>query len=330
MKKLSWENFKLKWTDPNPNLPSVHPPDLPNRTKESLSYKEGLKNVISTMTPQSLRERMWSECSYICSDEEAFTMYMSLELGKPLLIEGPPGSGKTEVAKVMATILKTDLIRLQCYEGLDEGKALYEWNYQKQILDIQKGGKGNVFGADYLLPRPLLSAIQAKQTPVLLIDEIDKVEPEFEAFLMEVLSDFQVSIPEFGTVKARTHPPVILTSNAVRDLGDALRRRCVYLYLDFPTMNREATILMRKVRGLRPGLALQIARAIYLLREDLELLKQPSISESLDLAQAAVNIKQASLDPIFLNQLHSLFLKTREDQEQFRKKGGGKWLCKSL
>lgn len=291
---------------------------------------EGLKQLISDMTPQSLRESMLKKCSYICSDEEAFTVYMALELGKPLLVEGPPGSGKTEIAKVMATLFEAELIRLQCYEGLDEGKALYEWNYQKQILDIQKGVKGNVFGADYLLPRPLLTAVQAKKTPVLLIDEIDKVDPEFEAFLMEILSDFQVSIPEFGTVKAETHPLVILTSNAVRDLGDALRRRCVYLYIDFPTMNREATILMRKVEGLQPGLALQIARTMYLLRVDLQLLKPPSVSESLDFAQAAVSMGKRTLDPLFLDTLNSLFLKTREDQEQFRKKGGGKWVCKNL
>ncbi|TEB14740.1 Holliday junction ATP-dependent DNA helicase RuvB [Pelotomaculum sp. FP] len=291
---------------------------------------EGLQHLISQMTPQSLKERMLKECSYICSDEEAFTVYMALGLGKPLLVEGPPGSGKTEVAKVLATLLDAELIRLQCYEGLDEGKALYEWNYQKQILDIQRGGKNDVFGADYLLPRPLLSAIQAEKTPVLLIDEIDKVDPEFEAFLMEILSDFQVSIPEFGTVKAASHPPVILTSNAVRDLGDALRRRCVYLYIDFPTMNREATILMRKVDGLRPALALQIARTMHLLRVELQLLKPPSISESLDLAQSAVNIKLPALEPTFLNTLNSLFLKTREDQESFRKKGGGKWVCKNL
>lgn len=291
---------------------------------------EGLQELIAQMTPESLKDRMFNECSYITSNEEAFVVYMALELGKPLLVEGPPGSGKTEVAKVLAALLDTDLIRLQCYEGLDEGKALYEWNYQKQILDIQKGGKNDVFGADYLLPRPLLSAIQAKKTPVLLIDEIDKVDPEFEAFLMEILSDFQVSIPEFGTVKAAVHPPVVLTSNAVRDLGDALRRRCVYLYLDFPSMTREASILMRKVEGLQPALALQIARTMYLLRVELSLLKPPSISESLDLAQSAVNIKLPALDPMFLNTLNSLFLKTREDQESFRKKGGGKWVCKNL
>ena len=273
---------------------------------------------------------MLKKCSYICSDDEAFTIYMALELGKPLLVEGPPGSGKTEVAKVLASLLDAELIRLQCYEGLDEGKALYEWNYQKQILDIQKGGKKDVFGADYLIPRPLLYAIQAKKTPVLLIDEIDKVDPEFEAFLMEILSDFQVSIPEFGTVKAQTRPPVILTSNAVRDLGDALRRRCVYLYIDYPSMNREATILMKKVTGMRPYLALEIARTMYLLRKELQLIKPPSVSESLDLAQAAVTMGKYGLDPLFLNQLNSLFLKTREDQETFRKKGGGKWVCKNL
>ncbi|HHU76807.1 MAG TPA: MoxR family ATPase [Firmicutes bacterium] len=282
------------------------------------------------MTPQSLRDDMLTKCSYICSDEEAFTIYMALELGKPLLVEGPPGSGKTEVAKVLAVLLEAELVRLQCYEGLDEGKALYEWNYQKQILDIQKGGKDDVFGEDYLIPRPLLYAIQAKKPPVLLIDEIDKVDPEFEAFLMEVLSDFQVSIPEFGTIKADIRPPVILTSNAVRDLGDALRRRCVYLYIDYPSMGREATILMRKVGGIPPLLALEIARAMYLMREELQLIKPPSVSESLDLAQAAKTMEKSGLDPLFLNRLDSLFMKTREDQETFRKKGGGKWICKNL
>ncbi len=300
------------------------------QARGKISNEKGLQQIVREMTPQSLKESMLKKCSYICSDDEAFTIYMALELGKPLLVEGPPGSGKTEVAKVMADLLQAELIRLQCYEGLDEGKALYEWNYQKQILDIQKGGKEDLFGADYLLPRPLLYAIQAKKTPVLLIDEIDKVDPEFEAFLMEILSDFQVSIPEFGTVKAETHPPVILTSNAVRDLGDALRRRCVYLYIDYPSMNREATILMKKVTGLRPILALEIARIMYLLREELQLLKPPSVSESLDLAQAAVSMEKRNLNPLFLNQLNSLFLKTREDQELFRKNGGGKWVCKNI
>ncbi|MGI6491468.1 MAG: AAA family ATPase [Pelotomaculum sp.] len=289
-----------------------------------------LQGIIKSMNPQSLKEKMLSECSYITSDEEAFVIYMALELQKPLLVEGPPGSGKTEIAKVLSTILGADLIRLQCYEGLDEGKALYEWNYQKQILDIQRKTEKDIFGSDYLLPRPLLSAIQAKETPILLIDEIDKVDTEFEAFLMEVLSDFQVSIPEYGTVKAVEPPPVVLTSNAVRDLGDALRRRCVYLYINYPSMSREATIMMLKVEGLKPALALQIARAMYLIRDELSLLKPPSISESLDLAQAAVSNKITALDPVFLNALNSLYMKTREDQEAFRKKGGGKWVCRNL
>jgi MoxR-like ATPase len=166
--------------------------------------------------------------------------------------------------------------------------------------------------------------------PFTIIDEIDKVDTEFEAFLMEVLSDFQVSIPEYGTVKAVEPPPVVLTSNAVRDLGDALRRRCVYLYINYPSMSREATIMMLKVEGLKPALALQIARAMYLIRDELSLLKPPSISESLDLAQAAVSNKITALDPVFLNALNSLYMKTREDQEAFRKKGGGKWVCRNL
>jgi MoxR-like ATPase len=292
--------------------------------------KGGIWKLLKDLAPKTIKEAMLLECSYICSDEEAFTISTALELGKPLLIEGPPGSGKTEVAKVMAVLLDSDLIRLQCYEGLDEAKALYEWNYQKQILDIQKGGGGNIFGTDYLLSRPLLAALQAENTSVLLIDEIDKVDPEFEAFLMEILSDFQVSIPEFGTVKAKKHPPVFLTSNAVRDLGDALRRRCVYLYIDFPSIVREATILMRKTGGLHPRLGLHIARAMYVLREELNFLKPPSISESLDLAQTAVNMKLTALDALFLEQMNPLYIKTREDQEQFKKQGGGKWLFKSV
>jgi MoxR-like ATPase len=278
----------------------------------------------------SLREEMLNKCSYICSDDEAFTISMALNLRKPLLIEGPPGSGKTEVAKVLSELLESDLIRLQCYEGLDEGKALYEWNYQKQILDIQKGTETDVFGSPYLLPRPLLLAIQAEKSPVLLIDEIDKVDPEFEAFLMEVLSDFQVSIPEFGTIRAKTPPTVVITSNAVRDLGDALRRRCVYLYLDFPSMNREASILMKKAPGIQPGLALQIARMMFVLRDEIKLLKPPSISESLDVAMAAVNVGLKFLDVKFLNQLTSLYLKTKEDLDSFNKRGGGKWLQRHL
>lgn len=279
---------------------------------------------------ENLRNEMLSKCAYICSETEAFIIHTSLQLNKPLLIEGPPGSGKTEIAKVLAELLQTELIRLQCYEGLDEGKALYEWNYQKQIIDIQRGTEANIFGKEYLLSRPLLSAIQSKDSPVLLIDEIDKVDPEFEAFLMEILSDFQVSIPEFGTVKAHTPPPVVITSNAVRDLGDALRRRCVYLYLDYPSIGREASIMMKKVDNMDPALALTIGRMMFLLRNELQLIKPPSISETLDFAQACINLNVKNPEAEFIDKLSALFLKTREDQEQYGSKGGSKWLCENL
>jgi len=278
----------------------------------------------------SLKKDMFETSSYIISDAEAFTIFMSLKLKKPLLIEGPAGSGKTEVAKVLADIMKAELIRLQCYEGLDESKALYEWNYQKQIIDIQRTKDADVFGEDYLLPRPLLQIVQTREPAVLLIDEIDKVDPEFEAFLMEILSDFQVSIPEFGTVKTDTPPPVVITSNAVRDLGDALRRRCVYLYLDYPGIGREASILMGKVPNMLPFLALQIARLMFTLRQELQLIKPPSISETLDLGEAALAMGLQELNPEFLNKVDSLFLKTREDQEQYQNKGAGRWLYENI
>ena len=278
----------------------------------------------------SLKKDMLDKCSYIVSESDAFTMFMALQLKKPLLLEGPAGSGKTEVAKVLATMLGAELIRLQCYEGLDESKALYEWNYQKQVIDIQRTTDADVFGESYLLPRPLLQIVQIKKPAVLLIDEIDKVDPEFEAFLMEILSDFQVSIPEFGTVKAETPPPVVITSNAVRDLGDALRRRCVYLYLDYPVIGREASILMRKVANMPPFLALQIARLMFLLRQELNFIKPPSISETLDVGEAAISMKLKELNPEFLNRIDSLYLKTREDQEQYQNKGGGKWLYENI
>ena len=286
--------------------------------------------MISWKDHISLKEDMHEKCSYIVSEAEAFTMYMALRLGKPLLIEGPPGSGKTEVAKVLSQLLNSDLIRLQCYEGLDESKALYEWNYQKQIIDIQRKTDSDVFGENYLLPRPLLQVIQAENSALLLIDEIDKVDPEFEAFLMEILSDFQVSIPEFGTVKASTPPPVVITSNAVRDLGDALRRRCTYLYLDYPAMNREASILMKKTENISPFLALQIARVAFMLRQELQLIKPPSISETLDLANAALAMGLTELNASFLNRVSSLYLKTKEDHDQFESKGGGKWIFENL
>jgi MoxR-like ATPase len=286
--------------------------------------------LLNNMSAESLKQQMQKKCNYVCDDAIVMNIWLALNLKKPLLVEGPPGCGKTELAKVLSVIFESPLIRLQCYDGIDDTKSLYEWNYQKQIIDIQRGAKDNIFSEDYLLERPILSAIRSAQTPILLIDEIDKTDEEFEANLLEVLSDFQVSIPELGTVVATNIPPVILTSNGIRELGDALRRRCIYLYLDYPTIDKEATILMRKVRGLNPKTALDVSMAMNLIRSEIKLFKQPSISESLDLAQALVNIKKPNIDSELINQLSTLFIKNKEDLDKFQGKGGGKWLLEKV
>lgn len=266
---------------------------------------------------------------YICDEEIAEAVYFSLLLKKPLLIEGEPGVGKTEIAKVLAAMLGSELIRLQCYEGLDESKALYEWNYQKQLLFIQGQGKAveDVFGEEYLMVRPLMKAILAEGTPpVLLIDEIDKADEEFEAFLLEILSDFQISIPEFGTIKARTIPFIVITNNDVRELTNALKRRCIYLYIDYPSIEKERDILLKKVSGIKPSVALQIARAMNNLRSKPDLLKKPSIAEGIDFARAATleGIEEISEDVVkrFLPTL----LKNKDDIAMMRKGGQITWL----
>ncbi len=295
--------------------------------RKRFGSKGELQKMINELNPDTLKDTMETRCKYVCSADIAMNIYVALALGKPLLVEGPPGCGKTELAKVLSTIFNTKLIRLQCYDGIDATHALYEWNYQKQILDIQRGkGDGNIFGEDYLLERPLLQALREEPTPVLLIDEVDKVDQEFEAHLLEILSDFQVSIPEYGTVIAKKIPPVILTSNGVRDLGDALRRRCVYLWVGFPTIDKEATILMKKTDTLRPNTALQIARIMSVIRNEVNLLKQPSVSESLDLAAALTNMGIRKIESPLLDQLTTLFLKNREDLDKMQERGGAKWL----
>src|SRR6185369_17647830 len=211
-------------------------------------------------------------CRYITTAKVETAVYLALVLEKPLLIEGPAGVGKTEVAKVLAELFHTDLVRLQCYEGLDEARALYEWNYQKQLLRIQADTtqeqdweevSSRIFSRDYLLERPLLRAISAPRKVVLLIDEIDKADEEFEAFLLEVLSDFQVSVPELGTITAKHRPVVVLTSNRARELSEALKRRCLYLYLDFPGLEVEKQIVTRKVPELEARLSEQVARFVH-------------------------------------------------------------------
>src|ERR1700730_10586602 len=234
-------------------------------------------------------------CGYIADADLATAVSLMQLLRRPLLREGEAGVGKTEVAKALAAVHATELIRLQCYEGLDQSSALYEWNYQRQLLAIQahrgepESIEDQIFSEKYLLERPLLSAIRREKSPVLLIDEIDRADDEFEAFLLELLSDFQVSIPELGTVKASSIPHVVLTSNGTRELSDALRRRCLYHYVDYPDVEREARIIMARIAGASASLSLQIARMVEGIRKE-ELRKVPGVAETLDWAAALVGL----------------------------------------
>jgi MoxR-like ATPase len=275
------------------------------------------------MKIEELKERMDRE-NYIYDDTLATVLYVSLLLERPLLIEGAAGVGKTEVAKVMASVLDRDLVRLQCYEGLDESKALYEWNYQKQLLSIQINRESedkstlteDLFRDEYLLERPLLKSIRSEKPVVLLIDEIDKADEEFEAFLLELLSDMQVSIPELGTVKAKSVPFVVLTSNRARPLSDALRRRCAYLYIEYPDMEKELAILRAKLPHVDDRLCVQVAKAVHDLRTQEAILKKPSIAETLDWAAALDALGIRELTPDILRKTAGLILKNSDDLTQ--------------
>ena len=268
----------------------------------------------------TLKQKM-DEARYIYDDTLATVLYVALQLGRPLLIEGAAGVGKTEIAKVMASALDRDLVRLQCYEGLDESKALYEWNYQKQLLSIQVNMNEtdrdsltrSLFSDEYLLERPLLKSIRSEQPVVLLIDEIDKADEEFEAFLLELLSDMQVSIPEVGTVKAKSVPFVVLTSNRARPLSEALRRRCAYLYIEYPDMEKELAILRAKLPHVDDRLSAQVALAVHRLRENDAILKKPSIAETLDWAATLDALGIRELTPDALRQTAGFVLKNNED-----------------
>jgi MoxR-like ATPase len=276
-----------------------------------------------------LRQR-FAAAGYIVDENAILTVFLALKLQKPLLIEGAPGVGKTEMGKVLAEVLDTELIRLQCYEGLDETKALYEWNYQRQLLRIQieRGQEGaqieeeDLFSLSYLLERPLLKAIRSPHKVVLLIDEVDKCDPEFEAFLFEVLSDFQVSIPELGTLQAENIPVVVLTSNSERELSDGLKRRCLYLFFDFPDVARETQIIRTKVPQVEERLAAQLARVVAHLRRQEELRKKPSIAETLDWARALVALGKKRLDGELVAGTLNILLKNRQDQLLFHRKIG--------
>jgi MoxR-like ATPase len=270
------------------------------------------------------------EARYITTPRVETALFLTLTLEKPLLAEGPAGAGKTELGKVLAGMLGAELLRLQCYEGLDEARALFEWNYQKQLLRIQADrGEGrhwddvahDVFSPDFLLERPLLRAITSPRKVVLLIDEIDKADPEFEAFLLEVLSDFQVSVPELGTLAARQRPIVVLTSNRTRDLSEALLRRCLHLFVDFPGPEKEAEIIGLKVPDVDARLGAQIARFVAGLRR-LDLRKAPSIAETLDWARGLCALGVQELDAASVRQTLSLVLKHEDDLRKAEAKVG--------
>ena len=276
------------------------------------------------MTFEQLKQKM-DEAHYIYDETLATVLYVALQLGRPLLIEGAAGVGKTEIAKVMASALDRRLVRLQCYEGLDESKALYEWNYQKQLLSIQVNMNEtdkdtltrSLFSDEYLLERPLLQSIRSEKPVVLLIDEIDKADEEFEAFLLELLSDMQVSIPEVGTIRAKTIPFVVLTSNRARPLSEALRRRCAYLYIEYPDMEKELAILRAKLPHVDDRLAAQVALAVQKLRSNDVILKKPSIAETLDWAAALDALGIRELTPDALRQTAGFVLKNAEDLSVF-------------
>lgn len=280
-----------------------------------------------------------AEAGYIADAELATALSIMQLLGRPLLIEGEAGVGKTEVAKALASAFATELIRLQCYEGLDQSAALYEWNYQRQLLAIEtlraQSGRerpasdieDQIFSEKYLLERPLLSAIRRAKPPVLLIDEVDRADEEFEAFLLELLSDWQVSIPEFGVVKAVSIPHVVLTSNGTRELSDALRRRCLYHYLDFPDVEREARIVLARIPEAGAALALQIAHMVERIRKE-ELRKAPGIAETLDWAAALVGLEVRDLhgNPEIVHETLMCLLKTREDKARLTREVSGRLL----
>jgi MoxR-like ATPase len=268
---------------------------------------------------------------YLPGESTALVSYLATKLGKPILVEGPAGVGKTELAKALSTYLGRTLVRLQCYEGLDEAKALYEWNYRKQLLRIQteaddagwKRVQDDIFGPEFLLERPLMTAINSDEPVVLLIDEIDKTDQEFEAMLLELLSDFQISIPELGRIDARTQPVVLLTSNNSRELTEALKRRCLYLWLDYPHIEHELAIVRLHTPELGEDIARRLVEVVSMVR-DLDLKKPPSIAESIDWARALLLLGAADIDEQVFRETMSVIVKHRTDLDVVAERVGVK------
>ena len=288
-------------------------------------------SVVIPDTVEKLGQRL-DDLDYFADESLLVAIHIAVQLGRPLFLEGEAGVGKTEVAKVLAAMGEAELIRLQCYEGLDVGQALYEWDYARQMMAIrllEARGEGasatpdDIMSRDYLIARPLLQAIEASTTghrPVLLIDELDRADEEFEAFLLELLSDFQVTIPEIGTIKAETRPIVVLTSNRTREIHDALKRRCVYHWIDYPTPAREAEIITRKVPELEGGLAVSLAEAMRRLRE-MELFKPPGVAETLDWAESLKLLQAGKLTPSTIDGTIGVVLKYKDDIDMVRSAG---------
>jgi MoxR-like ATPase len=286
-----------------------------------------------TETFQSLEDTQGrlAAAGYLADDSTALVAHLATALGKPVLVEGPAGVGKTELAKALARATERKLIRLQCYEGLDEAKALYEWNYRKQLLRIQTEAREagweevqeDIFGEEFLLSRPLLTAIGAEEPVVLLIDEIDKTDQEFEAMLLEVLSDFQISIPEMGVVEAKSQPIVVLTSNNARELTEALKRRCLYLWLDYPTVERELEIVRLHSPDLPEALGRRLVEVVHMVRQ-LDLKKPPSIAESIDWARALILLGADDIDQAMLEKTMSIIVKHRTDLDVVAERVGVK------